>query len=166
MRCLHGIHPAYHKRTKSSFPTTHAKTWQRQRSMPLPLHFPVVQSGRITFPGRFPPSRQRKPLTAPNRVSISEGKLSCPTCANRCQIYGIGRAIREINAIFPPRVSGLSASCLDILAKNGILALRRAKRRNMERYVSIALLPVYDGHVHSAGDAGRHRAKLHGRPHT
>ncbi len=31
---------------------------------------------------------------------------------------------------------GIDPLSLDILAKNGILALRRAKRRNMERYVS------------------------------
>ena len=30
---------------------------------------------------------------------------------------------------------GIDPLSLDILAKNGILALRRAKRRNMERYV-------------------------------
>jgi len=32
---------------------------------------------------------------------------------------------------------GIDPLSLDILAKNGILALRRAKRRNMERYVTI-----------------------------
>lgn len=31
---------------------------------------------------------------------------------------------------------GIDPLSLDILAKNGILALRRAKRRNMERYVN------------------------------
>ena len=31
---------------------------------------------------------------------------------------------------------GIDPLSLDVLAKNGILALRRAKRRNMERYVN------------------------------
>ena len=34
---------------------------------------------------------------------------------------------------------GIDPLSLDILAKNGILALRRAKRRNMERYVCPAV---------------------------
>ena len=34
---------------------------------------------------------------------------------------------------------GIDPLSLDILVKNGILALRRAKRRNMERYVSRVL---------------------------
>ena len=32
---------------------------------------------------------------------------------------------------------GIDPISLDMLAKNGIVALRRAKRRNMERYVNV-----------------------------
>ena len=42
---------------------------------------------------------------------------------------------------------GIDPLSLDILAKNGILALRRAKRRNMERYAIPVLLLVNDLHM-------------------
>jgi T-complex protein 1 subunit zeta len=34
---------------------------------------------------------------------------------------------------------GIDPLSLDVLAKNGIMALRRAKRRNMERYVRLGI---------------------------
>jgi T-complex protein 1 subunit zeta len=37
---------------------------------------------------------------------------------------------------------GIDPLSLDILAKNGILALRRAKRRNMERFEHIMTLLI------------------------
>ncbi len=36
---------------------------------------------------------------------------------------------------------GIDPFSLDLLARHGILALRRAKRRNMERCVSLSLCP-------------------------
>ncbi len=38
---------------------------------------------------------------------------------------------------------GIDPLSLDILAKNGILALRRAKRRNMERYATCLMITCY-----------------------
>ena len=39
--------------------------------------------------------------------------------------------------------NGIDPFALDMLAKEGIMALRRAKRRNMERYVYMCKYSVY-----------------------
>ena len=51
----------------------------------------------------------------------------------------IGTAVNSFNeylSLCLPLFQGIDPLSLDMLAKEGIVALRRAKRRNMERYFS------------------------------
>lgn len=65
------------------------------------------------------------------RKVIELKKLVCDA-----QLDKDGRQIGEKKNFVVINQKGIDPLSLDMLAKQGIMALRRAKRRNMERYVS------------------------------
>lgn len=69
------------------------------------------------------------PVSAAGSRRRAHGTLLPPSPAPRPQLCppGSGKSLVLINQ------KGIDPICLDMLAKEGILGLRRAKRRNMER---------------------------------
>jgi T-complex protein 1 subunit zeta len=70
---------------------------------------------------------QREKLVASER-KFCDARIEKIVALKKLVCDGTGKGFVIINQ------KGIDPLSLDVLAKNGILALRRAKRRNMERY--------------------------------
>lgn len=76
-------------------------------------------------------------------------KLVCDS-----QLDKDGNVVGEKKNFVVINQKGIDPLSLDMLAKQGIMALRRAKRRNMERCVSVSLVLGWDRELMGESCAG------------
>lgn len=79
-------------------------------------------------------AEQREKLVESERRFVDAKLKKIVEFKNAVCDVAVGAGEKEKNFVVINQ-KGIDPMSLDVLAKNGILALRRAKRRNMERYV-------------------------------
>lgn len=134
-----GRHPDMPKRVENAFILTlnvsleYEKTYDQSTVsslQPFTPSYSEVNSGFF-----YSSTEQREKLVESERKFVDEKVKKIVELKNLVCDQDVDSTEKAKNFVVINQ-KGIDPLSLDILAKNGILALRRAKRRNMERYVA------------------------------